>query len=78
MDESMVRSLGYGSFLGWEEVNVVGAVEGVLVVGDRRRLELLEKEVELFTVSCKFKLIEDGFTWVFMGGVWARFQGRKS
>ena len=39
---------------------------GCLLCGIKRSQELLEKEVGLFIVSCKFTPLEDGFIWVFI------------
>ena len=32
---------------------------------DKRSLELVDLEVGLFSMSCRFKNIEDGFLWIF-------------
>ena len=67
MSEGIVRSLGLDRFLEWITMEACGTARGVLVVWDKRSLELLDKEVGSFSVSCKFRNVEDGFVWVFSG-----------
>ncbi|RVW78982.1 Exonuclease 1 [Vitis vinifera] len=43
------------------------AVGGVVVLWDNRVLELMGMEVGLFSISCRFKNVEDGFRWIFSG-----------
>ena len=43
----------------------MGTVGGVLIVWDKRSLELVNKVVGLFSVSCKFRSLEDGCFWAF-------------
>ena len=33
---------------------------------DKRSLELVDLEVGLFSISCRFKNVEDGFLWTFL------------
>ena len=65
MTEGIVRSLGIGRFLGWEALDAMGSAGGVLVVWDKRSLDLLDKEMSSFSVSCRFINVENGFVWVF-------------
>ena len=67
MSIGVVRSLGVGRFLEWGVLNVRGAAGGVLVFWDNRVLELIGMEVGLFSISCRFKNCEDGFSWIFLG-----------
>ena len=62
-----MRSLGTGRFLGWEAPDAMGSTGGVLVVWDKRSLELLVKEVGSFSVSYRFKNVDNGFVWFFSG-----------
>ena len=39
----------------------MGIARGVLIVWDKRSLELVDKVVGLFSISCKFRSLEDGF-----------------
>ena len=65
MTKGLVRSIGFGRFLSWEALDAVGTAGGVLIVWDKRSLELVDKVVGLLFVSCKFRSLEDGFIWAF-------------
>ena len=66
MIEGVVKSLGVGRFLDWRTLEAVGAVGGVLICWDKRSLEMLEWEEGQFSISCKFRNVENGVVWVFM------------
>ena len=61
MSSGIVRSLGPSRFLDWEVLDATGTARGVLVVWDIRSFVLLDKEVGMFTVSCLFRNVNDGF-----------------
>ncbi|RVW91675.1 LINE-1 reverse transcriptase-like [Vitis vinifera] len=63
--DGVVRSLGVGRFLEWGDLDARGAARGVVVFWDNRVLELMGLEVGLFSISCRFKNVEDGFRWTF-------------
>ena len=67
MSESVVRSLGSGRFLECKALNACGSAGGMLICWDKRVLELLEWEVGQFSLSCKFKTLENGVIWAFTG-----------
>ncbi|RVW77597.1 LINE-1 reverse transcriptase-like [Vitis vinifera] len=67
MTDGVVKSLGVGRFLDWRTLEATGAAGGVLVCWDKRSLELLEWEEGQFSVSCKFRTVENGTVWVFTG-----------
>ena len=67
MSQGVIHNLGGGRFLGWGAVNARGAAGGVVVFWDKRVLELVGLEVGIFSISCRFKNCEDGFTWFFTG-----------
>ena len=67
MSESVVRSLGSGRFLEWKALNACGSAGGMLICWDKRVLELLEWEVGQFSLSCRFKTLENGVIWAFTG-----------
>ncbi|RVW72592.1 Transposon TX1 uncharacterized 149 kDa protein [Vitis vinifera] len=67
MTDGVVKSLGVGRFLDWRTLEAIGAAGGVLVCWDKRSLELLEWEEGQFSVSCKFRTVENGTVWVFTG-----------
>ena len=67
MSQGVIHSLGVGRFLGWGAVSARGVAGGVVVFWDKRVLELVDMEVGLFSISCRFKNCEDGFLWIFTG-----------
>ncbi|RVX11797.1 E3 ubiquitin-protein ligase UPL7 [Vitis vinifera] len=67
MSEGIVRSLGTGRFIDWRALNAEGAAGGILICWDKRLLDILDWEEGHFTLSCRFKTIENGATWVFTG-----------
>lgn len=56
-----------GRFLEWGALNSQVMVGGVLVFWDNRVLKLTGMEIRDFSISNRFKNIENGFCWVFMG-----------
>ena len=48
-------------------MNARGAAGEVVVFWDKRVLELVGLEVEIFSILCRFKNCEDGFMWFFTG-----------
>ena len=67
MTDSIARSIGFGRFLGWKAVNVEGASGGIFICWDRRSLDILDWEEGQFTLSCRFRNVENGAIWVFTG-----------
>ena len=67
MTDGVVKSLGVGRFLDWRTIEAVGAAGGVLICWDKRFLDLLEWEKGQFSISCKFRTVENGAIWVFTG-----------
>ena len=57
MTSAIVRSLGVGRCLEWGALNSRGAA----VFWDNRVLQLEEMEVGNYSISCRFKNVEDGF-----------------
>jgi exonuclease III len=67
VDWSMIRSLWGNKYVGWEVLNAVHTAGGILLLWDKRVLELIDSKVGTFSVSCRWKGISDGFEWVGMG-----------
>ena len=44
-----------------------GSTGGILICWDKRTLEVLALEVGQFSISCRFRNMEDGFVWMFTG-----------
>ena len=66
MSLRMVRSLGTGRFIEWGAVNGKGASGGIVVSWDSRVLELVGMEVEVYSISCRFKNCDDGLVLFFI------------
>ena len=65
MNLRMVRSLGAGRFSDWVSVDAMGSAGGILLMWDKRILEVSETVYGIFTASCSFRNVEDGFQWIF-------------
>ena len=63
----VARSLGVGRMAEWRTVEAEGTTGGILVFWNTRKLDLVESEIGHFSVTCKFKNVEDGFLWAFTG-----------
>ena len=57
----MIRSLGVGRFLEWVAIKAEGELRSILIFWDTRVIQLLEKEVGRYTLSCRFKSLEEDF-----------------
>ena len=67
MSVELVRSLGVGRSLNWKALNAEGSAGGILLFWDNSRISLVDFVVSSFSVSCLFKILEDGFLWTFTG-----------
>ncbi|KAG6650604.1 hypothetical protein CIPAW_06G055400 [Carya illinoinensis] len=67
IDRSIVRSLCGCSYVGWSYLASVGASGGVLLMWDKRVMEVLEECIGDFSVATMFKNVEDGWVWAFVG-----------
>ena len=63
----MARSLGAGRFSDWVSVDASGSAGGILLLWDKRILEVSETVCRIFTASCSFRNVEDSFQWIFIG-----------
>ena len=52
MNKGIVRSLGVGRFLDWGAMDAEGTAGGILVLWDKRVLELVDMEFRMFSISC--------------------------
>ena len=64
MTDSIARSIGSGRFLDWKAANAEGASGGIFICWDRRSLDILDWEEGQFTLSCRFRNVENGAIWV--------------
>ena len=62
-----IRSLWGCLHVDWLYLGSIGASGAVLVMWDRRIVEKIEEAVGRFSVSCKFKNVEDQFELAFTG-----------
>lgn len=52
--------------MGWAAVVSNGVSGGIIVIWDRRVMELVEECVAEFLVACHSKNVDDGFEWAFL------------
>ena len=69
MNNVMARSLGVGCFLNWKSLNARGTVGGILLPRDKRKISMVDSGVGSFSVSCLFRMAEDGYQMGFLRGV---------
>jgi hypothetical protein len=55
------------SFVGWAVLNAVNTAGGILLLWDKRVLEMTDSRVGSFLLSCCWKGLLDGFEWVGSG-----------
>ena len=63
----VARNLGAGRLAEWRMVEAEGTAGFILVFWNTRKLDMVEFEIGHFSVTCKFKNVEDGFLWAFTG-----------
>ena len=61
MNIALVCSIGVGRFLDWKALSAEGVAGGIFLLWDRRRMELIELEIGLYSISCLFRTVEEGF-----------------
>ena len=65
MSHSLDHSLGVGRFSGWGTIDAIGIAEGIMLFWYKRILELIDMVNGVFSISCLFRNVEDGFHWIF-------------
>ena len=55
----IIRSIWGNMYVGWEVLNAVNSVGGILLMWDKRVLEKLDCYTGTFTVSCQWKSLDD-------------------
>jgi hypothetical protein len=63
IDWGVIRSLWSNPYVGWVALDVVNTAGGVLLMWDKRMLEMTDSVVDTFSVSYCWKGITDGFVW---------------
>ena len=61
MSANCAHSFGLGRFFDWKVAEAEGVVGGILLFWDKRKLDLVEVETGLFSITCWFKNVENGF-----------------
>ncbi|KAG2718513.1 hypothetical protein I3760_03G224000 [Carya illinoinensis] len=67
IDRYIIRSLWDLSFVGWCYLASSEASGGVLVMWNKRVVEMVEDCIGLFSIAVTFKNIEDGWMWALAG-----------
>ena len=75
MNAIVARSLEVGRLTDWRALNAEGFAGGILLFWDKRRMELVDSEIGLFSISCLFKMVEGGFQWTFSGEFMVQLRG---
>ena len=67
VDWRIIQSIWGNRFVAWVAPDAINMARGVLLLWDKRVLELADSIVGKFSVSCFWKDLLDGFEWVGMG-----------
>ena len=67
IDWGVICSLWCNPYVGWVALDAVNTAGGVLLMWDKRMLEMTDSVVDTFSVSCCWKGITDGFVWACTG-----------
>ena len=77
MSLKVVKSLGVGRFLDWGVVDARRASKGILIFWNNIVLDLLELECGGFTISGRFRNVEDGLFGYSLVSMVQSSQGKK-
>ena len=67
VDGRVIHSIWGNRFAGWEVLNAVNTASGVLLLWDKQVVDRVDSKVGMFSVSCCWKSLVDGFEWVGTG-----------
>uniref|UniRef100_A0A2N9HG92 Endonuclease/exonuclease/phosphatase domain-containing protein n=1 Tax=Fagus sylvatica TaxID=28930 RepID=A0A2N9HG92_FAGSY len=67
VDGRMISSIWGNRFAGWEVLDAAHTAGGVLLLWDKRVVDRIDSKVGMFSVSCHWKSLGDGFEWVGTG-----------
>ena len=63
----MIHNIWENRFVGWEVLNAVNTAGGVLLLWDKREVDQVNSKVCIFSMSCRWKSLLNGFEWVGTG-----------
>ena len=63
----MISSIWGNRFTGWEVLDAVNTTWGVLLLWDKRVVDQVDSKVGMYSMSCRWKSLGDGFKWVGTG-----------
>ena len=67
VDGRVISSIWGNRFASWEVLNTVNTAGGVLLLWDKRVVDQVDVKVGMYSVSCCWKSLGDGFEWVGTG-----------
>ncbi|KAG6644474.1 hypothetical protein CIPAW_08G057000 [Carya illinoinensis] len=67
VDRSIIRNLWNCVYAGWTSLPSKGASGGIIVMWDKRVVDLVDEYIGEFVVAGSFMSLEDGFVWGFAG-----------
>ena len=67
MSVKLVRGLGAGRNLNCKELNAEGSAGGILLLWDNSHINLADYVFGSYSVTCLFRMTENGFLWAFSG-----------
>ena len=67
MSVELACGLGVGRRLNWKALNAEGSAGGIPLLWDNSRISLVDSVVGSFSVTCLFRMPENGFLWDFSG-----------
>ena len=54
MTTTIGHSIGVGRFVDWRVLEAEGIARGILLLWDKRKLDLMDSEIGSFSISCLF------------------------
>ena len=73
---TIAHSIGVGRFVDWRVLEAEGTTKGILLLWDKRKLDMLDSEIGSFSISCLFINVEDDFQWTFTS-VYGPIEGNR-
>ena len=61
MNNAVAHGIGVFRFLNWKTLNTEVAAGGILLLWDKRKISMVDYVVGSFSVSCLFRMAEDGY-----------------